>query len=63
MTAMQSTSEALGSLNESVAALDQRLRSVERQEVERLVRIELERMLSRTIIERDANANTPPPSR
>ena len=56
MTSMQETTSALASLNQSVSALDERLRSVERQEVERLVRIELERILSRTIIE---HANAP----
>jgi hypothetical protein len=63
METMQSTTNALASLNESVAALDQRLRSAERQEVERLVRVELERILSRTIIERDATAHPTPPTR
>lgn len=63
MGTMQATTTALASLNESVAALDQRLRSAERQEVERLVRVELERILSRTIIERDVSAPPTPPSR
>lgn len=63
MRSMESTSRSLDTLADSVSELDQRLRSVERQEVERLVRIELERILSRTILERDDTASQPPSSR
>ncbi|MBU3741079.1 MAG: hypothetical protein FGM24_02220 [Candidatus Kapabacteria bacterium] len=62
MTSMQETTAALASLSQSVSSLDERLRSVERQEVERLVRVELERILSRTIID-NANAPSSPTSR
>jgi hypothetical protein len=50
MASMQQTTAALDSFAGSVDALGQRLRSMETQEVERLVRTELERILSRQII-------------
>ena len=53
MTSMQVTSAALDRFAESVDALGERLRSMEQQEVERLVRVELERMLSRRILDRN----------
>lgn len=57
MDAMTQTTHALTSFTGSVDALSERLRSVERQEVERLVRIELEKLLSRNITERDGKGS------
>lgn len=53
MASMRDTTRSLDTFASSVGMMAERLRAVERQEVERLVRIELERMLSRTILDRD----------
>lgn len=52
MRAMDTTTEALQLFAGSITTLNQRLGEVERQEVERLVRTELERMLAGNIIDR-----------
>ncbi len=51
MNAMQSTTAALDRFSERVDTLGTQLQTLERQEVERLVRIELERILSRSILD------------
>ncbi|MBI2793613.1 MAG: hypothetical protein HYX66_03055 [Ignavibacteria bacterium] len=51
MTSMQSTSVALNRFAEAVDALSKSMHIIEHEEVERLVRIELERLLSRRILE------------
>lgn len=53
MNAMRSTTVSLERFTEGVDVLGERLKSVERQEVERLVRTEIERILSRHILDRD----------
>jgi hypothetical protein len=53
LASMRDTTSALNAFAGSVGILAERLRAVERQEVERLVRTELERMLSTTILHRD----------
>ncbi len=61
LASMKETTSALNAFAGSVGILAERLRAVERQEVERLVRTELERMLSTTILHRDERtASTPP---
>jgi hypothetical protein len=50
MNSMQNTTASLERFTESVDALGQRLRAMETQEVERMVRSELERILSRSIL-------------
>lgn len=57
MGAMTQTTDALTLFTSSVNTLGERLQAVERQEVERLVRIELEKLLSRNIVERDGKAS------
>lgn len=57
MEAMSKTTTALTSFTTSVDALHNRLRDVERHEVERLVRVELEKLLSRNIIDRDGKGS------
>ena len=59
MQAMKQNTRALAEFTESIGALSERLNAVERQEVERLVRQELERILSRNIIDRDGSASAP----
>lgn len=51
MNAMQSTTTALEKFSERVDVLGAHLQTLERQEVERLVRIELERILSRSVLD------------
>lgn len=51
MNAMHSTTAALDKFSERVDVLGTHLQTLERQEVERLVRIELERILSRSILD------------
>jgi hypothetical protein len=58
MDSMKQNTLALADFTESVSALSERLKAVERQEVERLVRQELERILSRNIVDRDGTAST-----
>lgn len=58
MHAMKNNTRALAEFSESVSLLSERLRAVERQEVEGLVRQELERILSRNIVDRDGSAPT-----
>jgi hypothetical protein len=53
MTSMQATSVALDRFTEAVNALSKSMHIIEHEEVERLVRIELERLLSRRILERN----------
>lgn len=53
LQSMTATSAALEGFSSSIGQLGERLKSVEQQEVERLVRKELERVLSRTILDRD----------
>jgi len=53
MASMQTTTASLDRFAQSVEALSQRLQAVERQEVERLVRNELEKILSRRILHND----------
>lgn len=53
MTSMQVTSAALDRFAERVDALGERLRSMEQQEMERMVRAELERLLSRRILDKN----------
>lgn len=57
MHSMKQNTLALADFTESVSALSERLKAVERQEVERLVRQELERILSRNIVDRDGTAS------
>jgi hypothetical protein len=57
MNSMKQNTLALADFTESVSALSERLKAVERQEVERLVRQELERILSRNIVDRDGTAS------
>ncbi len=57
MDSMKQNTLALAEFTESVSALSERLKAVERQEVERLVRQELERILSRNIVDRDGTAS------
>lgn len=57
MKAMEQTTGALTSFTASVDALRDRLQDVERHEVERLVRIELEKLLTRNILERDGKGS------
>jgi len=59
MSSMQTTTAALDRFALSVDALGQRLQAMERQEVERLVRTELEKILSRQILRSD---DAPPTS-
>jgi hypothetical protein len=54
---MSETTAALSAFTTSIDALRERLQAVERQEVERLVRNELEKLLSRNIVERDGQGN------
>jgi methyl-accepting chemotaxis protein len=63
MSSMQRTTESLDRFASSIDVLTDRLRTVEREEVERLVRSELERILSRSIVQRDEPPTTPPPTR
>lgn len=56
-SSMQDTTSALTSFASSVSLLGERLRTVEQQEVERLVRAELERILSRTIVQSHATTS------
>jgi hypothetical protein len=51
MNAMQSTTTALEKFSERVDVLGAHLQTLERQEVERLVRIELEAILSRSVLD------------
>lgn len=51
MNAMQSTTTALDRFSERIDTLGTQLQTLERQEVERLVRVELERLLSRSILD------------
>jgi len=53
LISMKETTLALGQFASSVGILAERLNAVERQEVERLVRTELDRILSKTILQRD----------
>ena len=57
MASMQTTTAALDRFAGSVDALGQRLQAMERQEMERMVRSELEKILSRQILRSD---DTPP---
>jgi division protein CdvB (Snf7/Vps24/ESCRT-III family) len=57
MKSMSETTAALSAFTTSIDALRERLQAVERQEVERLVRNELEKLLSRNIVERDGQGN------
>ncbi|MBU3678098.1 MAG: hypothetical protein FGM32_00635 [Candidatus Kapabacteria bacterium] len=57
MASMKMNTKALAEFTESVSALSERLQAVERQEVERLVRQELERILSRNIVDRNGPAS------
>jgi hypothetical protein len=63
MHSMQRTTESLDRFAGSIDVLTDRLRTVEREEVERMVRSELERILSRSIVQRDEPPTTPPPTR
>ena len=58
MASMQTTTASLDRFATSVDALSQRLQSVERQEVERLVRNELEKILSRRILSNDERSSS-----
>lgn len=58
-TAMQQTSVVLQQFAENVAALSGRFQTVERQEVERLVRAELATLITSRILDR-SDATTPP---
>ncbi|HBB25713.1 MAG TPA: hypothetical protein DCZ59_05555 [Bacteroidetes bacterium] len=60
MQSMKQNTQALAEFSESVMLLSERLRAVERQEVEGLVRQELERILSRNIVDRDGSASAAP---
>ena len=60
MASMQTTSSVLDRFALSVDALNQRLQAVERQEVERLVRSELEKILSRQILKTDERPPSSP---
>lgn len=53
MASMQAASAALDRFAEAVDVLSKRMHIIEHEEVERLVRIELERLLSRRILERN----------
>jgi hypothetical protein len=57
MMSMKQNTRALAEFSESVSLLSERLRAVERQEVEGLVRHELERIFSRNIVDRDGSAS------
>lgn len=57
MKSMQQTTDALSSFSSTIDTLSQRLQSVERQEVERLVRLELEKLVTRNIVDRDDKAS------
>lgn len=61
MTSMQATSASLDRFAESVDALGQRMKALERQEMEYLVRTELERILSQRITQPN-DRSTPPTS-
>jgi len=56
MHAMSKTTDALASFTTSIDSLSERLHAVERQEVERLVRLEVEKLLTRNIIDRDGTS-------
>jgi hypothetical protein len=58
-TAMQQTSAVLQQFAENVAALTERFQTVERQEVERLVRAELATLITSRILDR-SDATAPP---
>ena len=58
MASMQTTTAALDRFAGSVDALGQRLQAMERQEVERMVRTELEKILSRQILRSDDASQT-----
>ncbi len=58
MNAMRSTTTSLERFTDGVDALGERLKAVERQEVERLVRTEIERILSRHILDRDERSSS-----
>lgn len=58
MASMQTTSSALDQFAKSVDALNVRLQAMEQQEVERLVRTELEKILSRKILNTDERPPT-----
>lgn len=58
-TAMQHTTVALENFASNVSTLTTRLHVVERQEVERLVRMELATLLTTRILERDERSDTP----
>lgn len=58
MNAMRATTSSLESFTDSIDTLGERLKAVERQEVERLVRTELERILSRHILDRDERSSS-----
>ena len=60
LESMKSTTGALDRFAVSVEALSERLQVVERQEVERLVRVELEKILSRKILKTDESSPAPP---
>ncbi len=62
MNAMRSTTGSLERFTESVDALGERLRTVERQEVERLVRSEFERLITRTILDGHERTSSSPPA-
>jgi hypothetical protein len=62
LASMQATTGALDRFAVSVEALSERLQIVERQEVERLVRVELEKILSRKILNSDESSAASPTS-
>lgn len=56
LDSMAQTTHALDTFSQSINILGERLQAVERQEVERLVRIELEKLLTRNIVDRDGKS-------
>jgi len=59
MNSMRGTTTSLERFTESVDALGERLRAVEREEMQRLVRNELEQIFSRHIMDRDERSSSP----
>ena len=62
MASMQTTTASLDRFASSVDSLSQRLQAVQKQEVERLVRDELEKILSRRIMSADERPSSTSPS-
>jgi hypothetical protein len=62
MASLKNTTDSLDRFANSVDALSSRLQAVERQEVERLVRSELEKILSRQILSSDERSTSTTPT-